>query len=113
MMEWWHAFFELVGMLAIGYIIARLVLLIPIVKKSFIYYSKKRINGINDPNPIVDSYEPEISENVISNSNPIKDFNKSNKYPLSNNALNMSATPFSKEADNLSYSKEIISKRKE
>jgi hypothetical protein len=49
-MEWWHAFFQIAGMLAVGYIISRLVLKIPIVKKSFIYHSKDRIDRTDNPN---------------------------------------------------------------
>jgi len=108
-----HAFFEIVGMIAIGYIIARLVLITPIVKKSFIYRNKKRKNGANNPNPIIYSNNFEICKNVISNTDPVKDFNKSEDYPLSNNTLNMSTAPPSEKGDNFTHGGKIISKGKE
>ena len=103
-----HAFLELIGMLVIGYAITRLILNIPIVNKSFIYRNKKRVNSASNPNPVVDSYKLEIGENVISNSNPVQDFNKGNDYPLNENTFDMSATPFAEKADNLFHSEEII-----
>lgn len=108
----YHALFELIGIVAIGYVMARLILRIPIIKKFLIYSGKKSIDRTDNPNPIIDADNLEISEDIIGNSNPVKDFNKSEDNPLDNNPLNMPSSPVTQKTDNLTYhGKGIIKKR--
>lgn len=107
----YHALFEFIGIIATGYIIARLVLRIPIVKKFLIYSGKKSIDRTDNPNPVIEADNLKISENVVSDSYPVKDFNESKDNPLDNNPLNMPSSPISEKSDySANHGKRIISK---
>jgi hypothetical protein len=109
----YHALFELIGIIAIGYVIARLILRIPIIKKFLVYGSKESIDRTGDPKPIIDTDNLKIGENVISNADPVKDFNKRKNYPLDNHPFNMPCSPITQKTDNSTrHSKGIISKNR-
>lgn len=99
----YHAIFELIGIIAIGYIIARLVLQIPIVKKFLIYRSKESVDRTGDPKPIIKADNFEIGKNIVSDSDPVKDFNKSKDNPLDDDTLNVPSSPITQKSDKPTY----------
>lgn len=104
----YHALFEFIGIIATGYVIARLLLKLPMIKEFLKYDSKKGVNRANNPNPINNADDLEISENVISYPNPVKDFSEGQNYPLCNDTINMSSSPLTQKTDNLAHLKSII-----
>jgi hypothetical protein len=104
----YHALFELVGIVAIGYVIARLLLKLPIIKEFLKNDSKEGVNRTKKPYPIDDTNNLEISENIISQPNQIKHFNECQSYPLNNHPLDMTSPPISQETDKPSHTKRIL-----
>jgi hypothetical protein len=102
---------QLIGIIAIGYVIARLILRIPIIKKFLVYRCKESIDRTSDPKPIIDADNFEISENIVGNSDPVKDFNKRKYYPLDDPSLNMPSSPITQKTDNPTcHGKSIINR---
>jgi hypothetical protein len=109
MMRWVHAFFELLGMIAVGYVISRLLLTIPVIKNFLISNSKQRVESTDNPNPVVNDCKPENRKNKFSDSAPIKNLDDSNDYPLGKNTHDVPAAPFSKKASKSAHDEKSIS----